>query len=124
MCFFKINGSSDKPKVADKDIICYKLIQNNGRGRYYNLYINGKLELWTKGSWYYESTPFRGYKRETFIKGNAFHMYKKLSKAKSTLQKYDYFGCNAYKIIILYIPKGALYFENNTQYCSSQIIYP
>jgi hypothetical protein len=131
MCFDKICYTKIKPrpKVAKEDITVFKLIGVGGNGMYYDLYINGKKEKWTPGYWYTEDTPFKGafWNASTkflSIEGNAFHSLKTM---KIALDK-QYFWNNMkivnMTIVKMIIPKGALYYENEKEYVSSQIIYP
>lgn len=126
MCFDKycITKTKPRPTKAKKDIKVYKLIDINGLGMCYDLNIKGKLEKWTPGYWYEETTPFKGVYWNASIKflsidGDAFHSCKTMKVAKD---KQEYWRNT--KIVEMIIPKGALYYENEREYVSSQIIYP
>ena len=127
MCFDKkYNPLTRKPqpKKAKKDIIVFKVIGRHGNGMIYDLFIKGKNEVWTPGYWYTEKTPFVGSTFDSFsgwfsVYGNAFHSLKTKILAKD---KQTYWGGT--KVVKMIIPKGALYYENEKEYVSSQIIYP
>lgn len=121
MCFQKINN---EVKIATEDILCLKVLQLNNSGAYYDLVIDGKTEKWKKGTYYYEDTPFEGSKDRYVINGHAFHSCKSIHGAnliKGAILCWD--GVKS-KIVQMYIPKGAEYYENDTEYCSSAIVYP
>lgn len=113
MCFLKFKNSERrvKPSIAQEDIPVYKNI-GNGWGWLYRMKDkNGKVMRWQKGWHYIELTPFKSIiETESLIKvnGDAFHSlnYKLSNCAK------------------LYIPKGALYYFNGSDYVSSEIVYP
>ncbi len=109
-----------EPQIAKENIRVYKVIARNGQGCFYSLYINDKFENWTRGFHYVETTPFDtmivGY-NETSIYGHAFHS-KKTRKAARDLKDDDEI------VVEMYIPKGAKYYENKTEYASSAIVYP
>lgn len=130
MCFEKNLSKNTKripkPQVADKNITVYKVINNFGWGWFYSLIINDKKEPWTKGFEYEELTPFAGcriYKSCSSvypilnIEGNAFHS----KKTRKEAAKIRYIR---EKVVTMIIPKGALYYENDTEYVSNRIIYP
>ncbi len=121
MCFnLKINGVIPTPLIAKKDIHVYKVINKSGEGWIYNLFINGKEELWTKGYEYEETTPFIDYiKRDwnVYFHGHCFHSCKTLHHAKLK-------QCSNEIIQKFIIPKGALYYKNDKEYISNRIIYP
>jgi hypothetical protein len=130
MCFTKVykkitEGKIEKPKVAKKDIIVWKVVGADGRGCYKDLYITNEAgeknrEPWTRGFQYTETTPFytaiAGYK-SLEINGHAFHSKK---------VKHDAFLIQGSGEIIvnMVIPKGAKYYENDKEYVSSSIIFP
>lgn len=126
MCFL-IKGNKDNkpiPKIANKDIIVWKAIYNDGWGWMYNLWINKREVKWEKGWWYYETTSFISEKYSEFHKGwvykaNCFHSI--ISKEHCTV---DYVNPDYEKLQKFIIPKSALYIKNKRQYISDQIIYP
>lgn len=67
--------------------------------------------------WYTE-TDFPKRTLSRTVSRNGFHSFK--DKDIANFQLYWYMNC---KISIFIIPKGAYYYENNTQYYSSDIIY-
>ena len=113
MCF-DLNGQT-KAKIARKDITVYKAIDEKGWGWLYELKINGKTEKWKKGYWYTE-THFPKKTESRYIEKNAFHSLILKSSAKC----YQFDNC---KLVEMVIPKGAYYYKNKTEYCSSDIIY-
>lgn len=124
MCFSLLtdNGKKPKPKKAKEDIKVYKVITEGGWGWMNNLHINGKEEPWTKGFRYIETTPFKDSRMSLFntklfkVNGNAFHS-KKTQRAAFDIRNV------AEKIVEMYIPKNAIYYENNTEYVSSEIVW-
>lgn len=119
MCFRKDFNS--KVKIAKEDIPCYKVILINGGGIYHDIKIDGMREKWIQGTMYYE-TDFDLNKHEYSIRGNAFHSARTFSEAQDI--RLNTFFPSSCKIVEMYIPKGAKYYENATQYCSSAIVYP
>ena len=127
MCFNKECYTKNKPRPtkAKEDITVFKVIEITGNGVCYNLHIKGKLEKWTPGYLYEETTPFKGacwrklFTNLLSIEGNAFHSCKTMKVAKDIQEFWS-----TMKIVKMIIPKGALYYENKREYVSSQIIYP
>lgn len=126
MCFEKrINGTKiPESSVAEKDIKVYKIIDNKNLGMCYDLHINGKKYKWKPGYWYSETTPFHTARMNPItgwleIEGHALHSCKTLKEAR---KKLNFF--NDVKMVKMIIPKGALYYENNREYVSDQLIYP
>lgn len=123
MCFYtriSANSRKPKPKVAIQDIECWKIILKTGKGLFFSMRDKeGKLMKWVKGWHYYETdktkqfTLSKDYSLWTISKG--FHSYKKEESAVP---------CSSEKRIRCVIPKGALYYENDSQYCSNEIVYP
>lgn len=113
MCF-DLNGQT-KAKIAKKDITVYKAICKNGFGWLHNIKINGGIQKWKKG-YQYTETNFPKETQEVRIMGNAFHSCIKKSSALSRKHSND-------KLVEMVIPKGAYYYKNDTEYCSSDIIY-
>jgi hypothetical protein len=121
MCFrLYYTGKKPLPKKAKEDIIVWKVISKEGWGWMNNLKIDGKEEKWEKGWHYIELKPFiRSTVAHSTLKvnGNAFH-----SNKTRRLGRGKVFYGN--KLVRMYIPKGALYYENDTEYVSSEIVYP
>lgn len=104
-------------KVAKRDIPVKKVISKISGGPVYNLVIDGKFEPYKKGWHYIESgTPLK--KKVSAIEGGVFHSYSSSRKWISSSSRY--------KIVDMYIPKGALYLYDptNKEYVSDQIVYP
>lgn len=114
MCFNICKQWQGIPSVAKKDIVCYKIL-GEGRSYYYDYkYINNykqpevKLIVRTK------------YGHELFI-DEGYHSYKSKSIAKQWVPGYS--QClKYYSIVEFIIPKGATYYENDSEYVSSTII--
>lgn len=109
MCFI---NSYKRYKIASKNITVYKMIRTNGRGYYYNLYIDGKTEKWKQG-YHYTETDFPKASKNSFS-GNGFHSY---------IKKPPFIHYNT-KIVEMIIPKGSKYYKNTEEYFSSDLIYP
>lgn len=130
MCFTLEIKTKKKPKpeVATEDIKVYKCITDSPYGVYYPLIINDKKEIYTKGYEYEETTPFRGSyiaepdtyseNRRLKIEGNCFHSCTTRHFANNRKQ-YRW-----HKVVIMTIPKGALYYKNKEEYVSNRLIYP
>lgn len=105
MCFY-LKSKADVPKIAVKDIICYKYTDKENRGLFsFKSYhqIDFKYLRWTKNpiislSVSYENEIYEGY--------------------HSLKENLHYMGTGKFKI-----PKGSLYYENDEQYVSNQLIY-
>lgn len=108
-------------KVAKKNIPVYKVLSKNGAGCIFSLYINGEAEIWRRG-YEYRETEFRSmiqYQKKRIypeIGKHCFHSWKTKKGAKDFCDSSD-------KMVEMYIPKGALYLENNAQYVSNRIVY-
>lgn len=106
-------------KQATQDILVYKVISKDGWGWAHNLLIDGKECKWEQG-WQYTETHFVKdalyYVGRWVIDKNAFH-------SKKTHEGAD-FLCAPYEMIVeMYIPKGAYYYENETEYVSSDLVW-
>lgn len=126
MCLVVITRSRRKPmpKKAVKDIIVFKVIRNNRTGIFNNMFIDDKLQKWTKGYEYYETKPFNGStwyhsSGRLHVGANCFHS--KITKEDAEMLAQNYSNTKVVKMII---PKGTLYYKNDTDYASNRIIYP
>lgn len=122
---FKLKGDairfSKKPEVAKEDIIVYKVILSSGYPLYRERLAGFKYE---KGFHYYQT----GNKPFTFDYGRVsprnwallisvgLHSCKTRQNAKNRAELGG-------KVVKMIIPKGAKYFENDTEYVSDQLIY-
>lgn len=113
MCFY-LNGQT-KAKIAKKDIKVYKTICKNGFGWLYDIEINRKIEKWRKG-YQYTETDFPKKTESRYIEKNAFHS--SILKLSAKDHQFD-----DDKLVEMIIPKGAYYYKNKFEYCSSDIIY-
>lgn len=134
MCFNLCDSSAKRPQpnVAEKDITVWKVLKKNNEGLFYDLKIGRKIEPWTKGFHYTETTAFRGAKRENSLFGyttrhtwweftaNCFHSCKTREQARNKAS----FNPTERKVVKMIIPKGALYYTDNREYISSEIIFP
>lgn len=109
MCFI---NSYKRYEIASKNITVYKMIRTSGRGYYYDLYIDEKIEKWKQG-YHYTETDFPKTSRFSFS-GNGFHSY----------IKNPFFIYHGIKVVKMIIPKGSLYYKNTKEYFSSDLIYP
>lgn len=116
-----------EPKIADKDIICYKLVERTKiKGVYKSEfrgfeYIIGQLytnHFDIKFSYFFIKHTSRVHQRINSIEEGMFHSYE--SNSYPTLNTSSY-----YVLLKCIIPKGAYYFEgyfgNYPSYASSQI---
>lgn len=110
MCF--ITNYRGKALKAKRDIWSYKCINHTGYGKHYDLYIDRRREKWTVGTHYTETNFPKQILKFRRIGANVFHSFKRKPK-----------GCPFSRIIRTKIPKGSLYFENQMNYVSSDIIY-
>lgn len=123
MCFTKrfktrkeARNFKNNPKIAKKDIPVYKVIHKTGFSAI-------KGFDYCKGFHYTELNPFKGrIKRHDFLFHwlldieTGFHSCKSIQEAKK-------WGLNNKKLVTFYIPKGAKYYENDTEYVSDQIVW-
>lgn len=126
MCFntgISICKPKPEPKIAERDIKVYKVINRNGMGSFYNLLDeNGSIIYWEPGYHYIESPD---------IDGNVFFFFEgwgnwEITKglhSKKTLIGAKYVCEDNERIVKMIIPKGAKYFENKDEYVSDQLIY-
>lgn len=124
MCFILNKTDDYKPRVAKKDIIVYKVLRSDYSSYNYNIQIGKRTIVWQPGFHYYEKTPFKSAEIRwklgksnnyvVIVEGDAFHSFKKKPRGWSFWSK----------IVKLIIPKGALYYENDKCFVSSELIYP
>lgn len=117
MCF----SVKKKMIIATKNITSYKYIRVDGKSIHFQLKVGGKPEPWKEGYHYTEALFPKAKTPGDFIYGSAFHSFKTLTGLRRCYRNTE--DDPAYKVIQCTIPKGASYYENNTQYCSSDIIY-
>jgi len=113
------------PKEARKNITVFKIIGTTGYGLHFLLHINGNWETWQKGYEYIETTPFKGMWRQANkwkIEGHAFHS--KILKTDAIEIVQSMVLPEAWKVVRMIIPKGALYFKNDIDYVSDRLVYP
>jgi hypothetical protein len=108
MCFYP--GKSAKVKVAEKDIVCYKILLGDDLGAVYAYpYLKNKrtpvIELKIRQNSLEKSYITRGY-----------HSFKQLKSAIVSGFAWEHIG----KFVI---PKGALYYSNKSEYVSETIIF-
>ena len=131
MCFhtgIKVKSNEEpQAKIATEDITCYKIINRSGSGRYYNpTDKNGKSQFWKIG--------FHAYVQEfriiwdTWIQYGEYVIHEGLHSYKNTDHReicniIAYYYTTGFKIIKLIIPQGALYYENDLEYVSNELIY-
>lgn len=120
MCFDKITRNQ-KYKIATENIPCWKVVKRNNLGCFQNLTIDGIVEKWEEGTHYMETTPFKGSFRKYEIEGNAFHS-KKTKILAIWLRRSKFLHGRKFKVVEMHIPKGAKYYENEIEYCSSEIV--
>jgi hypothetical protein len=108
----------DSPKIATKDILVWKVIESNGVSPY-------RYFKYEKGYHYYQTgkKPF-GFKLQQgfcrwFIEINmGLHSCKSINRAKEVQGL-----SSTRKVVKMYIPKGAKYFENEREYVSDQLVW-
>lgn len=123
------------PKIAKKDIPVYKVIRKDNRGCYHQLCINYTVEPWTQG-FEYEELEFHRIReviKPDYLKilSNAFHSNVFRKDTKTIKEECEYYNKDkAYKIVKMYIPEGAKYYEgywgDNTsikQYASNRLVW-
>lgn len=111
MCFTNYKNQ-ESAKVAENDIECYKYLLNDNRGLISPIY--GDF-IWKEKeiveAVYFSSTGDR------IIEGG-FHSRKTIGGAQDFKEEMCDLASPIHKFII---PKGALYFENETEYVSNKI---
>lgn len=119
MCFIKRGLSKHiKPLKAKKNIKVYKVLETEDYGPFFTLKIEGKIYPYEKGWIYYiTKNPFQFIGNH--IDGNCFHSMINLNKA--LIRAKNFLDC---KVVEMIIPKGALYYKNDTEYVSDQLYYP
>jgi len=123
MCFYVQEGKNSTPKVATKDIKCYKIfLKSECYGNQYGLYVRSyyqsfiyKLGVLYELDGYID--PIKNYWDTTIEVG--LHSYTTLDRAKSEIGAWE--GKVIYECII---PKGSTYYHNDkhNEYVSDQII--
>lgn len=127
MCLFP---TTDKPKVAENDIVCYKVVQVPSNGHKMHPLWHFHSRIYELGKVYNEKrfdikkSKLLGLSAVTF----GFHSYIRESHARYNMLRLE--NCTTNKIIILkcVIPKGSLYYEGSSgettsieEYCSNKI---
>jgi hypothetical protein len=128
MCLFPI---TDKPKVAENNIVCYKVVQVSSNS-------NKMHPLWHFHSRIYELGKVCHEKRFDAKKSTligvtvvtfGFHSYIRQSRARYNVLRYVKYKNNKVIILKCVIPKGALYYEGSSletasieEYCSNKIM--
>lgn len=110
MCF----NVTSKVKKATKDIVCWKSVEHGGKPIWGYLYISGQQEKYKKGYHYTEALFPKDKKRYNTITTPAFHSFKK--ELYAMMERYGNY------IMECIIPKGSYYYENENEYCSSDLI--
>lgn len=109
MCFHKLS-KEDVPKVAQEDIICYKFLYRQS-STLFSPYNSFTWEVGKVGN----AIITKGIDEGDL--SNGFHSCKSLKDCIRYRTKL----CETYLIFQFTIPKGAEYYENETQYVSNQI---
>ncbi len=113
MCF-KIKDR--KLRVAKRDIKVYKAIAKSGYGLFYNLRDKkGNVLLWKQG--YHYSEKIGGPRGNFIMRG--LHSKRTRYGASKVARWY----ATDRRIVEMYIPKGAKYYMNRTDYVSNQLVW-
>ena len=108
MCFI-VSPCNTKVKIAEKDIICWKIMFPNPDGHYISAV---RCKTYTKHERYNIKFRIKNMNREPFSEINiGFHSFKK--------KQYHSKWAALVKCII---PKGTRYFENDIHFVSESII--
>lgn len=113
MCFYIKEGSG--VKVANQDIVCYKKLNPvwfgllGYKSPIFGFFYRKGVTYVSKLSIFYDSIE------------KGLHSYKDLDFAKITVFCYKESDRKYLKFYKFIIPKGAEYYENDTEYCSNQI---
>ena len=128
MCLYPI---TDKPKVAENDIVCYKVVQVPLDGHkmhplwhfYSRIYELGKV--YNEKRFDVSKKTLLGVTTITF----GFHSYIKQSRARYNVLRLTKYKNNKIIILKCVIPCGALYYEGSSgetasieEYCSNKIM--
>lgn len=112
MCF---NVTNDKRKKARYDIICFKLVRSNSTigiaespFRFFDWVAGKKYRSTLDNPCNYNGDIHEG-----------FHAFKTINGCRRLAKLWD--GVQEYNIGIFVIPKGAEYYENDTQYVSNSM---
>lgn len=100
MCFY-IHNKHKKVKIAEKNITCYKRLENHSPKYFRSPIQKYKYE---KGSLYYEDSL--GLRRGFPVIEVGIHSYSTLEEARDNWTDYGY------KIVKCTIPKGSKYYYN------------
>jgi hypothetical protein len=128
MCFHVQKGNV-RPKIAEKDITCYKVFDNDAKyGNQYGTFIRSLYQFFSyKVGIKYELdgyiNPIKDLHTNNSIIEVGLHSYTCLKHAKEKSIRLSWFSgyCCVYKCII---PKGSTYYVNtkHKEYVSDQII--
>ncbi len=119
MCFVIRSEKKPKVKIAKKDIRVYKVIGSSGHGIYYNLM--GRRDTiiqWKKGYLYKDKIGRLKLFFDLWEINEGLHSFKKRKDANELV-----ISSHGRTIVIMYIPKGAKYYENGHQYLSNQLVW-
>lgn len=127
MCLYP---TTDKPKTAENDIVCYKVVQVSLEGNKIHPLWHFYSQIYELGKVYCEkrfdvSKSLLGVSFVTF----GFHSYIKQSRARRNALRLTNYKTNKIIILKCVIPCGALYYEGSSgetasieEYCSNKIM--
>lgn len=113
MCFYPLS-KNEKPKIAEKDIICWKKLRATEKGLR-NPFMSAPDTFYLPGV----LMPIirlikRTDKYDNAIIEKGYHSYK-----SEDICSWHWTRCSTHKFII---PQGSKYYEDRTEYVSSQIM--
>lgn len=127
MCFEIRSTRKPRPKKARKDIPVWKVIAGSGYSPMYHMRDRDyELMTWEKGHHYTEKPAFKDTEMNKFG-DDGWHISGSVLHSKATLQEAEDLASGFLYVTMvvaeMYIPKGALYMENEEEYVSSELIY-
>lgn len=124
MCFtITITTKRLTKKIAKQDIPVWKVIRTDGSGLVCDMIDSkGTIVEWEKGYIYTEKPAFS--KTEITKYGDFYEVNGSVFHSRKTKKYADRLKTNGnHKTVEMYIPKGARYLENDSEYISSDIVY-
>ena len=126
MCFWKRRSQHWIWKKADKDIVCYKIMQKDFDGEK-NDGVHSFQDKWTcykVGDTMYprESKSISELDDLAKLEGGVIHSFKSVDKRVEELWEYNYVCVHFPVLVECVIPKGTIYWENGREFASLKLV--
>jgi hypothetical protein len=111
MCF----NTTSKVRIAKTNILCFKVLRKTRSGRLYS-------PIMDKYKWDLKQKVVKDFENYHTVEGqiHGIHTFRTFKDARNMSNHRNSF--NSFYTYRMMIPKGALYYQNGTQYLSNKII--